>query len=156
MKVNSIVFVFLLASLVFFTAAHFLPISKIKSLTTVGDTSEIDSREPSLLDIEEVLASYTQRLLFISNDNINLSVLQEKPMEHTQWSPLDYELIGVSKTSGNKIGWFQQKATGSLVSARQNDVLGEWTLELLSKTEARLRLNDETVSLKLFLGQQKR
>jgi len=117
-----------------------------------------ESSPPSaLINAADLLQQYKARPLFISK-----SAIAAEPMDTPQtniaetWSPLDYQLIGISGASGQKTGWFKHVDTDELISARLGMRLGSWTLEGLSSTEARLSSGNETESLKLFQGSEPR
>ncbi len=115
--------------------------------------------QPSIPSVNttELLQQYKIRPLFISK-----SAIDAEPMNTPQtniaedWSPLDYQLIGISRTGGKKTGWFKHVETGELILARRGMQLGGWALEYLSSTEARLSSGNETENLKLFQGQKLR
>lgn len=135
-------------------AARALPVAKIQIGVADDFVAPNQSRSAAVPNLEVLTKAYSARPLFVSKANMDASLLEagDVPSPVSDWSPLDYELIGVSISSGRKIGWFKHSAAGTLISARQGAYLGDWKLEKLSNTEAYLSLNDENVSLKLFQG----
>lgn len=108
-------------------------------------------------NVPDLLQQYRSRPLFTSklaNTVDTVDSAQDSIAE--DWSPLDYQLIGVSRSANFTTGWFRHIETGKLVSSRRGMELGNWTLDYLSGTEARLSSTNKTESLKLFQREEPR
>lgn len=151
MKVMGFIFVCLGINV----CARVLPISKvtipeIPPIVSGGISPSLATANPDVLR-----QKYTQRPLFASKFDDDISET-DTPKISREWSPLDYELIGVSRSNGRRTGWFRHNESGTLVSAHQGTHLGDWRLNRLSTTEAFLENNGEKLSLKLFIDEEPR
>ncbi len=154
MSLRTLAMLFTALCLMAAALAYFKPIG----LISVPEAQDEFVASPRYEVSEEKLAAlqktYNGRPLFISKSGADLTgpavnIPQAAPSE---WSPLDYQLIGVSSAGGIKTGWFKHIETSALLSARQGTNLGAWRLDKLLTSEARLSFNGENVSLKLFQG----
>jgi len=138
-------------------AAKIAPHKQI-TITPLETATRLDVITPTpKANVAELLQQYKSRPLFISKLKINTDIQDDtQPSIVEDWSPLDYQLIGVSRTANLTTGWFRHSETGGLVSSRQGMQLGNWTLDYLSGTEARLSSRNKTESLKLFQGEEAR
>jgi len=117
---------------------------------------EVVAPLPSI-SVASLLKQYRSRPLFTSKLENNADTLgSAQPNIIENWSPLDYQLIGISRTANQTTGWFKHIETGGLISSRKGMRLGNWTLDYLSSTEARLSSNNKTESLKLFQREEPR
>lgn len=125
------------------------PLETVKQHETVVSTP-VDN-------IADLLRQYQSRPLFTSKLANNAGTLGgEQPNITEDWSPFDYQLIGISRTANQTTGWFRHSETGGLISSRKGMQLGNWTLDYLSGTEARLSSKDKTENLKLFQKKEPR
>jgi hypothetical protein len=109
------------------------------------------------INMAALLQQYRSRPLFISKLENTIDTLERTQQSIAEdWSPLDYQLIGISRTAGLTTGWFRHMDTGGLVSSRIGMQLGNWTLEYLSGTEARLSSDGKIENLKLFQREEPR
>jgi len=154
MSLRTTAMLFTALCLIAATFAHFKSIELI-SVPEPQDNFVVSPRyEVNKEKLAALQKTYKDRPLFTSKSGADLSgpavnIPQTAPSE---WSPLDYQLIGVSSAGGTKTGWFKHIETGALLSARQGTNLGAWQLDNLLTSEARLSFNGENVSLKLFQG----
>ncbi len=129
----------------------------IASLEEVKQSETTTSTPKPKVNVNDLLQQYRSRPLFTSSLENAADIQGEVlPGIVEDWSPLDYQLIGVSRAANLTTGWFRHIETGELVSSRRGMQLGNWTLDYLSGTEARLTSKNKTESLKLFHGEEPR
>lgn len=143
--------------LIIIITAKALPSPSVSIPTLPATTVPLSPPLSHTVNTSALLEQFGQRPIFTSKANDAL-MGEELPLEQDglQWTPLDYDLIGVSRSNGQRTGWFKHKDTNTLVSARQGMHLGDWALNQLTKSEARLENNGEKLSLKLFANKKPR
>jgi len=157
MSVYTKALTFVVIAIVLGLAAMLTPYKpiKVESLDTVPKSVALAPK--TSVNTTSLLQQYQSRPLFTSKliedanlaENVQTSIAED-------WSPLDYQLIGISRSAGKTTGWFKHVETGGLTSGRQGMQLGNWTLDYLSSTEAKLSSEGKTESLKLFQGREPR
>ncbi len=157
MKITTKIFGFIVVSLLLGLAAKTLPHKQVIVTPLNVEISPQTVTSIPAIDASLLLQRYQSRPLFVSKIAHDVGAGNETDIVIVkEWSPFDYQLIGISRVSSKTTGWFKNIDTGDLVSGRQGMQLGNWTLDAMSGTEAKLSSEGKTESLKLFQGGEAR
>ena len=157
MRLTTKILGFIGVSLFFGLVAKTIPHKQISITPLDEEISPQTVTSQPAVDVSLLLQGYQSRPLFVSKSANDAGAGNETEITIVEdWSPFDYQLIGISRVGSKTTGWFKKIETGDLVSGRQGMQLGNWTLDALTGTEAKLSSKNKTESLKLFQGGEAR